>query len=153
MGTVNSSASEIFVDREIYPLPGGTNYYQPIDGINVTPSKRREYYTKEEIDKIIADAIGGGGAGGEGIKSMTCTFEDLPELSKDTFGTIINVTDAFTTDSRFVDGAGKKYPSNTNVMVTYDINSSSYKFDVMMGEIKGATNDDIQDIIDDLYKD
>ena len=47
MGTVNSSASEIFVDREIYPLPGGTNYYQPIDGINVTPVREENTILKK----------------------------------------------------------------------------------------------------------
>lgn len=39
-------------------------------------------------------------------------------------GYVYNITDAFTTDARFVEGAGKKYPAGTNIAIadlsTYD---------------------------------
>lgn len=152
MNTVNNSATDTFKDREIYPLPGGTNYYQPIIGITITPSKHKEYYTKDEIDKIIADVISSEESR-EGIKTITCTFEELPVPAKENLGTIINVSDGFITDDRFIDGPGKHYPSNTNLIITYNIDTNTYAFDVMMGEIKSATDSEIQDIIDDLYKD
>ena len=44
------------------------------------------------------------------------------------------MTDAFTTDSRFVEGAGKEYPASTNVVIV-DTGSSTYMFDVLAGFI------------------
>lgn len=53
------------------------------------------------------------------------TFANLPSVLTEAMnGYAYNVTDAFTTDARFVEGAGKKYPANSNVVVvdlsTYD---------------------------------
>ena len=151
MAELYNNADEIF-DREKLPLPGGTNYYQMINGIKIESSKRREYYTKDEIDKIIEAAIAAGG-GGTGTKTIECTFATLPEPSAENVGTIINVKDSFTTDSRFLEGAGKNYPAGTNLIITLDMATSAFVFDVMMGEIKSATDSEIQDIIDNLYKD
>ena len=59
-------------------------------------------------------------------------FASLPELAAGVLGMVYNVTDAFTTTADFVEGAGKKYPAGTNVVVV-DAGSSSYKFDVLAG--------------------
>lgn len=53
------------------------------------------------------------------------TFANLPAtITSAMSGYVYNVTDDFTTDARFVEGAGKDYPANTNVVVadlsTYD---------------------------------
>lgn len=46
------------------------------------------------------------------------TFANLPgTLTKAMTGYVYNVTDAFTTDSRFVEGTGKAYPAGTDVAV------------------------------------
>lgn len=46
------------------------------------------------------------------------TFASLPAtLTEAMDGYVYNVTDAFTTDSRFQDGMGKKYPAGTDVVV------------------------------------
>ena len=46
------------------------------------------------------------------------TFANLPAtLTEAMDGYVYNVTDAFTTDSRFQDGIGKKYPAGTDVVV------------------------------------
>ena len=47
-------------------------------------------------------------------------FADLPSVSTATvndIGNVYNVTDAFTTTADFVEGAGKKYPAGTNVVI------------------------------------
>lgn len=68
-----------------------------------------------------------------------------------------NVSDAFTTDARFVEGVGKKYNAGANVYVVAVTTggSTEYKFDVFMGfvDLSGyqtkadmpgaATNEDI----------
>lgn len=46
------------------------------------------------------------------------TFANLPStLLKSMVGYVYNVSDQFTTDARFVEGAGKKYAAGTNVAV------------------------------------
>ena len=46
------------------------------------------------------------------------TFANLPSVMTENMnGYVYNVTDDFTTDSRFVEGAGKKYPAGTNVVI------------------------------------
>lgn len=48
-------------------------------------------------------------------------------------GYVYNVTDAFTTDARFVEGAGKAYPANTNVVIVNlgSAGSPDVKYDVL----------------------
>lgn len=47
------------------------------------------------------------------------TFANLPALTPACNGLVVNVTDAFTTTSDFIEGAGKSYPAGTNVAVVY----------------------------------
>ena len=52
------------------------------------------------------------------------TFANLPATPTEAqAGFVYNVTDAFTTDARFVEGAGKKYSAGTNVVI---VDNSSY---------------------------
>lgn len=60
-------------------------------------------------------------------------FDNLPEPSEATLGAVYNVSDAFTTDSRFKDGAGLSFPAGTNVCVAKFDNV--YMFDVYSGFI------------------
>lgn len=55
-------------------------------------------------------------------------FANLPAPSAGNLGYIWNVTDSFTTDARFLEGAGVSYPAGTNVAVVQ--NGNSYAFDV-----------------------
>lgn len=60
-------------------------------------------------------------------------FSALPTPSANNLNDMYNVSDAFITTSDFVEGAGKSYPANTNVIV---VNSGSdYKYDVLAGFI------------------
>ena len=62
------------------------------------------------------------------------TFANLPaSLTAGMTGYVYNVTDGFTTDSRFVEGAGKVYPADTNVVVVNlgDATTPNMKFDVI----------------------
>lgn len=47
-------------------------------------------------------------------------YASLPTPAAGNVGNVYNVTDAFTTDSRFVDGASKTYPAGTDVLVVED---------------------------------
>lgn len=48
-------------------------------------------------------------------------------------GYVYNITDSFTTDSRFVEGAGIRYAAGTNVAVV--LNGSQYMYDVLGGMV------------------
>ena len=56
-------------------------------------------------------------------------FSELPEtLSKDNLGYMWDISDNFTTDSRFIEGAGKQYSAGTNVGVIEQ--NGAYYYDV-----------------------
>lgn len=66
------------------------------------------------------------------VDKGSSTFANLPVPSADKYGYGYNVTDEFTTDSRFVDGAGRTYSAGTNVMIVEDkSNPGTYKYDVI----------------------
>lgn len=71
-------------------------------------------------------------------------FADLPKSpTAADAGKVYNVTNDFTTDTKFIDGeTGKKYPAGTNVVVVEVGDSSkSYKYDVLSGivDLSGYT--------------
>lgn len=78
-------------------------------------------YTKAEVDGKISSVYKPAG---------TVSFAELPASLTGLAGNVYNLSDAFTTDGRFVEGAGKSYPIGTNVVVTAD-----EKFDVLPGFI------------------
>ena len=64
-------------------------------------------------------------------------FANLPQLTAANLNNMYNVTDAFTTTSDFVEGAGVSYPAGTNVAI---INTGTdanpvYKYDCYTGTI------------------
>ena len=60
-------------------------------------------------------------------------FANLPSPVKSLNGNVYDVTDAFTTDSKFVN-SGESYPAGTNVVVI-NTSGSTYKYDVLPGFI------------------
>ena len=60
----------------------------------------------------------------------------VPPLTQYTFGSVFNISDEFTTDVDFVEGAGKKYPAGTNIVIV-DIDNigtnPTKKWDVLGG--------------------
>lgn len=66
--------------------------------------------------------------------SGSVAFASLPQPGEDNLGNVYNITDEFTTDSRFVSGeTGKKYPAGSNVAVVKV--EDSYFFDVLSGVV------------------
>lgn len=85
-----------------------------------------DYATKEEmtaaVDAKVSSTYKAGGS---------TAFADLPELSEANLGTVVNITDAFTTTDSFVEGAGKTYAAGTNVAIVKS--GEAYKYDVLAG--------------------
>lgn len=80
------------------------------------------YATKEEVKSQISATYKPGGS---------YAFTSLPAAAEANVGMVYNVTDAFTTTASFLEGAGKKHPAGTNVVVIND--DGTYKYDVLAG--------------------
>lgn len=82
-------------------------------------------YDGSAAQEITAEDLGLGGA----YKPHgSIAFADLPQPSAANLGYMWNITDSFTTDARFIEGAGKSYSAGTNVGVIQS--GSSYYLDV-----------------------
>lgn len=71
-------------------------------------------YYMEQCQQIAAGMAGGL------LPMGTVTFANLPTTGF-AAGWMYNISDAFTSDSRFKDGGGKSYPAGTNAYVTADL--------------------------------
>ena len=85
-----------------------------------------DYATKSQVAETVSAKISSVYTAGGSV-----AFANLPQLEKANVGLVVNVTDAFTTTSSFVEGAGKQYPSGTNVSVVKV--DGAYKYDVLSG--------------------
>jgi hypothetical protein len=110
-------------------------------------------YYKERCEQIAASLEGGF------IPMGTVLFANLP-VSDIGEGWMYNVSDSFTSDSRFEDGGGIEYPAGTNVYYTaqskWDCLSSPYQTagnTAYDNTESGLTADDVQDAIDELASD
>lgn len=91
-----------------------------------------EYYNKTETDGKINEKIA------TAISTTykpagSVAFESLPELSATEEGKVYNITNEFTTNENFVEGAGQKYPAGTNVVCIDTDDAGTYKWDVLSG--------------------
>ena len=83
------------------------------------------YQTASDVDTAINNKIG------STYKAKgSVAFASLPSLISANEGNVYNVTDAFTTTSDFVEGAGKSYPAGTNVVII-NTSGTTYKYDVL----------------------
>ncbi len=125
---------------------------QNADAIENNIYSKAQTYSKTEVDDKVSAALTSAI-----VPKGTVAFASLPTPAKANLGYMYNVSDAFTTDARFVEGAGKKYAAGANVYVVAVTSGSSteYKFDAFMGfvDLSGyqtiadmpaaATNEDI----------
>ena len=89
------------------------------------------------------------------------TFANLPTPSASVLGNVYNVTDAFTTTDKFIEGAGSTYSAGTNVVVV-EASSGVYKLDVLAGfvdlsdyaktsDFHELSNSEVQSIWDSVF--
>lgn len=97
-----------------------------VDGELAKKANAADVYNKGEVDQKIAGAVSS-----VYKPAGSVAYAKLPELSETVLGNVYNVTDAFTTDARFVEGADQKHPAGSNVVVVKVV--EEYKFDVLSG--------------------
>lgn len=85
-----------------------------------------DVYTKQQTDDKISAAVSSVYKPGGSV-----AFANLPEPSAAVLGYVYNVTDAFTTTDKFLEGAGQDYPAGTNVAIVQS--GDEYKYDVLSG--------------------
>ena len=88
-----------------------------------------DVYTQTQVDEKIDAAISA-----VYKPAGSIAFASLPTPGADNLGNVYNVTDEFTTDARFTEGAGIEYPAGTNVaVVETSSDPATYMFDVLSG--------------------
>lgn len=97
------------------------------DGVTGKPTTISGYgitdaYTKSEVDAKVTSVLAYGGS---------VAFASLPTPSESVARMVYNVTDAFTTTDKFLEGAGHTYPAGTNVAIA--LKDGTYYYDAMSG--------------------
>lgn len=97
--------------------------------------KLSDSYSKDQVDALISSAIV--------YKGTLAASAILPALLvAANEGDMYSVTEEFTTTADFVEGAGKKHPAGTNIVIVNTAVSGEtavYKFDVFPGYIDLST--------------
>ena len=130
------------VGVEAVELVSGTNAVAG-EGITLRPGERiafdgaisaRSLGDNDAIINVVDFSLAGkGGVNHVYIPKGSVAFANLPTtLTEDMLGWTYNVSDAFTTDSQFVDGAGIAYPAGQNVVVV-EASEGVYKYDCFAG--------------------
>ena len=88
--------------------------------------KSAQDYADQKIASQIASAYKASG---------TVEYEALPEPTAENLGKVFNISNDFTTDADFVEGAGKAYKAGVNVAIV-EIDGA-YKYDVMAMSFDG----------------
>lgn len=134
--TITSKVVDITVPTNNNQLTNGAGYITGISSNDVTTAlgftpynatNPNGYQTSSEVETAINNKIS------NTYKAKgSVAFASLPSLAKANEGNVYNVSDAFTTTSDFVEGAGKSYPAGTNVVIV-NTSGSTYKYDVLSG--------------------
>lgn len=93
-------------------------------------------YTKTEVDGKLSAVYKPAG---------NTLFANLPTPSASNLGNVYNMTDAFTTDSRFIDSEPTQYPIGTNVVVVQV--EDAYYFDVLAGFVDLSGYLEVSDMV------
>lgn len=151
------------VGVEAVELVSGTNVVAG-EGITLRPGERiafdgaisaRRLGDNDAIINVVDFSLAGkGGVNHVYIPKGSVAFANLPTtLTEDMLGWTYNVSDAFTTDSQFVEGSGVSYPAGQNVVVVepstgvfkYDCFGGSYILpiatDTVLGGVKSTSAD------------
>lgn len=93
-------------------------------------------YTKSEVDGKLSAVYKPAG---------NTLFANLPTPSASNLGNVYNMTDAFTTDSRFIDSEPTQYPIGTNVVVVQV--EDAYYFDILAGFVDLSGYLEVSDMV------
>lgn len=147
-------------DTLVFNTPYNASSNKAATMTDVTNAKSEaNSYTDGQVDSAKTELIGSGSGSSTTIKGVydeaktytdqqvaaqigsaykaagSVEFASLPELAANEEGKVYNVTDAFTTNENFIEGAGSKYPAGTNVVCVDSDDAGTYKWDVLSGVV------------------
>ena len=125
--SITNKAVDISVPTNNNQLTNGAGYQTASQVESAITGKG--YQTASDVENAINEKIGS-----TYKPKGSIPFANLPALSSSVEGFVYNITDSFTTNANFVEGAGKTYPAGTNVVVV-NTSGSTYKYDVLSGFI------------------
>lgn len=134
----NDAATKAYVDSKV--AAGGVTVDTEMSASSTNPvqnkvikgyvdNKVSGFQTASQVQDAIKSAITG-----VYTPKGSIAFASLPVPTAGKVGWVYNITDAFTTDSAFVEGEGSEYPAGTNV-VCAEISAGDYGWDVLAGTI------------------
>lgn len=134
----NDAATKAYVDSKV--AAGGVTVDSAMSASSTNPvqnkvvkgyvdNKVSGFQTASQVQDAIKSAITG-----MYTPKGSIAFESLPVPVAGKVGWVYNITDAFTTDSNFVEGEGFEYPAGTNVVCAV-ISAGDYGWDVLAGTI------------------
>ena len=145
----NDAATKAYVDSKV--ASGGVTVDSSVSSTSTNPVQNKAVksyvdtkvsglQTADQVQAAISSAITG-----VYTPKGSIAFASLPTAAAGNKGWVYNVTDAFTTTTAFIEGAGKSYGAGTNV-VCVDVGSGSYKWDVLAGtiDLTELTADEVQ---------
>lgn len=122
---VADGANKITVDSAV--SASSTNPVQNKAVKSYVDNKVSGFQTASQVQDAIKSAVSG-----VYTPKGSTAFASLPVPVAGKVGWVYNITDAFTTDSNFVEGEGFEYPAGTNV-VCAEISAGDYGWDVLAG--------------------
>lgn len=133
-----ANSSDVYKKTETYTqaeinnkLNAKANSATTLAGYGITDA-----YTKLQVDGKLSAVYKPAG---------NTLFANLPTPSASNLGNVYNMTDAFTTDSRFIDSEPTQYPIGTNVVVVQV--ESAYYFDVLAGFVDLSGYLEVSDMV------
>lgn len=133
-----ANSSDVYKKTETYTqaeinnkLNAKANSATTLAGYGITDA-----YTKLQVDGKLSAVYKPAG---------NTLFANLPTPSASNLGNVYNMTDAFTTDSRFIDSEPTQYPIGTNVVVVQV--EDAYYFDVLAGFVDLSGYLEVSDMV------
>lgn len=134
----NDATTKAYVDSKV--AAGGVTVDSAMSASSTNPvqnkviksyvdNKVSGFQTASQVQDAIKSAVSG-----VYTPKGSIAFASLPVPVAGKVGWVYNITDAFTTDSNFVEGEGFEYPAGTNV-VCAEISAGDYGWDVLAGII------------------
>lgn len=125
---------------------------QVADLVNMAVKNDTLYPRKAAVTAEINDKVGAQISSIYKPAGTVSGIDDLPELTEENCGKVVNISSEITTTEDFVDGAGQVIAAGTNIAVVTGSAEDEYKYDAMAGMIDLTDYAKTETVTDDLAK-
>lgn len=125
---------------------------QVADLVNMATKNDTLYPRKAAVTAEIEEKIGAQIGAVYKPAGSVASADDLPALTVENCGKVVNVTAEITTTEDFVEGAGNTLPAGTNVAVVAGDDEGTFKYDALSGIVDLTSYAKTEEVADDLEK-